>query len=262
LNRQERFLTRSLLVTALLVAICGASRPAGAESFCDPSIPQSGTGTMTYRMRGDRCEGIFAQQVSSPHLEIRSLVGSFQPFDPKRDSELVLVWKAPPGNRADVRLRAFSFKPGTYYRMDTRVHPDHSNFHWPTVVLDSEGLGRADLGLLAWTEIPDPEGTKNAVYLPLSTGASKTREGYTVTFLPSTRLSEVHVKIDRLAGQGSAPAVVRDDKLIDDYYAPNEPAAFPTGKLGPAGFYRITITALPKAGNPIILDFVLYHSGD
>ena len=163
-----------------------------------------------------------------------------------------------------MQLRAFSFKPGTYYRMDTRVHPDHTTFRWPTDVLDSEGLGRADLGLLAWTEIPDPEGTKSAVYLPLSTGtgASKTREGYTVTFLPSTRLSEVRVRISRLAGQGSAPAVVRDDKLIDDYYAPSEPAAFPTGKLGPAGFYRITITALPKGGNPIIQELVLYHSGD
>jgi hypothetical protein len=255
---------RSFLVAALLIAICSPSKPTGAESFCDPNIPQSKSGTTAYRMRRDRCEGIFAQQVSSPHLEIRSLVGSFQPFDPKRDSELVLIWKAPPGNKADVQLRAFSFKPGTYYRMDTRVHPDHSAFHWPTDVLNSEGLGRADLGLLAWMEIAEPEGAKNTVYLPLSTGtgSSKAKEGYTVTFLPSTRLSEVHVRISRLAGQGSAPTVMRDDKLIDDYYAPSEPAAFPTGKLGPAGFYRITITALPKAGNPVVQDFILYHSGD
>ncbi|HSS75481.1 MAG TPA: hypothetical protein VLV54_01935 [Thermoanaerobaculia bacterium] len=255
---------RPFVVIVLLISICSPSRPAGAESFCDPNIPPSKPGATTYRMRGDRCEGIFAQQVSSPHLEIRSLVGSFPTFDPKKDSELVLVWKVPPGSKADVQLRAFSFKPGTYYRMDTRVHADHSAFHWPTDLLDSEGLGRADLGLLAWTESNEPEGTKTQVYLPLSTGtgAAKTKDGYTVTFLPSTRLSEVHVKISRLGGQGGAPAVVRDDKLIDDYYAPSEPKAFPTGKLGPAGFYRVILTALPKTGNPIVQDFELYHSGD
>lgn len=255
---------RSSLMTVLLIAICSSPKPVGAESFCDPSIPQSKAGATTYRMRGDRCEGIFAQQVSSPHLEIRSLVGSFPSFDPQKDSELVLAWKTPPGNKAYVQLRAFSFKPGTYYRMDTRVNPDRSNFHWPTDVLNAEGLSRMDLGLLAWTEISEPEGAKSIVYLPLSTGTgvSKTREGYTVTFFPSTRLSEVHVKISRLAGQDKGPSVIRDYKLIDDYYAPSEPASFSTGKLGPAGFYRITITALPKAGNPILQNFDLYHSGE
>jgi hypothetical protein len=249
-------------VIALLVPLCCPSRPAAAENFCDPGLGENTKGTMTYKMRGDRCEGIFAQQVSSPHIEIRSLVGTIQPFDPKRDSELVLVWKAPPGNKAEVQLRAFSFKPGRYYRMDTRVHPDRSAYRWPTDVLDSVGLGKADLGLLAWTESVEPEGTKSAVYLPLSTGtgSSQAKKGYTVTFVPSTRLSEVHVKVSRLEGQ-KVPTVLGDEKLVDEYYALGEPAEFSTGKLGPAGFYRITITAQPKTGS-IVQNFDLYHPGD
>ena len=253
---------RSLLVIALLVSFCCPPKSAGAESFCDPGLPQGGPGATAYRMRPGRCEGIFAQQVSSPHLEIRSLVGTVQPFDPRRDSELVLVWKAPPGDKADVLLRAFSFKPGTYYRMDTRVRPDAGAYRWPTDVLDSVGLGRADLGLLAWTESLEPDGTKSTVYLPISTGTGSLqgKTGYTVIFVPSTRLSEVHVKVSRLEGQKS-PTVLRDEKLVDEYYAIGEPAEFSTGKLGPAGFYRITLTATPKTGS-IVQNFDLYHPGD
>lgn len=259
---QESLPMRSLLVIALLLPFGFSTKPAAAESFCDPGLPQNSTAATAYRMRPGRCEGIFAQQVSSPHLEIRSLVGTVQAFDPKRDSELALIWKAPPGDKADILLRAFSFKPGTYYRMDTRVSPDRSTYRWPTDVLDSVGLGRADLGLLAWTEGLEPDGTKNTVYLPLSTGtgSSQARKGYTVTFVPSTRLSEVHVKVSRLEGQ-KAPTVLRDEKLVDEYYALGEPAEFSTGTLGAAGFYRITLTAHPKAGS-IVQNFDLYHPGD
>jgi hypothetical protein len=262
LKRHEALPTHSFFVIALLVSLCCRPQPAGAESFCDPGLGENTKGTMTYKMRGDRCEGIFAQQVSSPHLELRSLVGTIQPFDPKKDSELVLVWKAPPDNKRDVQLRAFSFKPFIFYRMDTRVPSARNTYSWPTNVLSSEGLARADLGLLAWTELPGPEGKKREVYLPLSTGtgSSKAGAGYTVTFVPSTRLSEVHVKVSRIDSQGNA-SVLRDEKLIEEHYGVGEPAEFPTGKLGPAGFYRITITAHPKAG-PIVQDFDLYHPGD
>jgi hypothetical protein len=254
---------RSFLVTALLISICCSSKPAGAESFCDPGLTENTKGTTTYKMRGDRCEGIFAQQVSSPHLEIRSLVGVLQPFDPKKDSAVVLAWTAPSGHNGDVRLRAFSFKPSVYYRMDTRVASDHNTYRWPTDVLDSVGLGQANLGLLAWTEVTEPGGTKREVYLPLHTGTGSSKSaGYTVTFVPSTRLSEVRVKVSRLAGQGTAPTVLRDEKLVDEYYADAEPAEFSTGKLGPAGLYHITITARPKAGLSIVQDFDLYHPGD
>ena len=250
-------------VIALLAAMgLLPSGPAGPESFCDPGL-ESKPGATTYRMRVDRCEGIFAQQVSSPHLEIRSLVGVLPSFNPKKDSEVVLAWTAPPGNEREVQLRAFSFKPLTFYRMDTRVRSDRSTYHWPADVLSWVGLGRDDLGLLAWTDLPELGGTK-PVYLPLRAGTAsqKTEDGYTVKFLPATRLSEVHVKVSRLDGQRKVSAEVRDEKLVDNYYPPGEPAEFSTGKLGPAGFYRITITATPKTGLSIIQDFDLYHPGD
>jgi hypothetical protein len=251
-------------VIALLAALgLLPSGPASSESFCDPGL-ESKPGATTYRMRGDRCEGIFAQQVSSPHIEIRSLVSVFDPFDPAKDSELVLAWKTPPGDPNSVQLRAFSFKAATYYRMDTKVASPGGTYHWPADLLGSLGLGREDLGLLAWTELPGPDGAKRKVYLPLrvGTGSPKGEAGYTVKFLPSTRLSEVSVKVSRLDGQGKASAVVRDDKLIDEYFPTGEPTAFSTGKLGPAGFYRVTITAIPKTRLSIIQDFDLYHPGD
>ncbi|HEY2293843.1 MAG TPA: hypothetical protein VGM86_24325 [Thermoanaerobaculia bacterium] len=254
---------RSFLAIVLLVLLGCPSRPARAESFCDPALAENTNGALTYKMREDRCEGIFAQQVSSPHLEIRSLVGTLQPFDPEKDREVVLAWTAPPGSNRYVQLRAFSFKQLVYYRMDTKVASGHSTYLWPTDVLDSVGLGQADLGLLAWTELTEPGGTKREVYLPLriGTGSPKAEAGYTVAFVPSTKLSEVRVKVSRLAGQGD-PTVLRDEKLVEEYYPNGEPTTFPTGKLGPVGFYRVTITALTKSGSSIVQDFDLYHPGD
>ncbi len=259
----QKSFKRCLFPVIALVSICCPPESARAESFCDPALGENTNGATTYKMRGDRCEGIFAQQVSSPHLEIRSLVGALQPFDPNQDREVALAWTAPPGNNRDVRLRAFSFKPEVYYRMDTRVASDHSTYRWPTDVLNSVGLAQAYLGLLAWTELTEPGGTKREVYLPLrtGTGSPKAEAGYTVAFVPSTKLSEVHVKVSRLTGQGKDP-VLWDKKLVDDYFANGEPAKFSTGNLGPAGVYRITMTALTKSGSSIVHEFDLYHPGD
>jgi hypothetical protein len=99
-----------LCLVALLLPVGSAS----AGSFCDPSLEKGEDSPLSYRMRGDRCEGIYAQQVSAVSVEIRSLVAGFGPFDPDKDEELELAWTAPPGSIQDVRLRAFSFRERLY----------------------------------------------------------------------------------------------------------------------------------------------------
>jgi hypothetical protein len=246
-------------VIQLLGAILLFAGPAGAESLCDSSLVDESKNPMAYRMRGDRCEGIYAQQVSAVSVEVRSLVGGFASFDPAKVSELELVWTPPPNTR-DVRLRAFSFKPRTYYRMDTKVPAARKSYRWPTDVLASEELGRDDLGLVAWTSLPG----SRTVYLPLRIGAgAKTKGGYEVTLMPSKNLSEIRVTVSRLDDQGNEVAKLRqNEELGYGYYPSDVPTMFPTGKLGPAGFYRLVITAVPKAGLSVEQDIELYHAGD
>ncbi|HWM92183.1 MAG TPA: hypothetical protein VN493_15570 [Thermoanaerobaculia bacterium] len=255
----------ALRVIHLLGAILFMAGPAGAESLCDPGLAQDTDSPLAYHMRDDRCEGIYAQQVSAISVEVRSLVAGFGPFDPAKDPDLVLAWTAPPGSTRDVRLRAFSFKPRTYYRMDTAVPAARNAYRWPADILASVKLGREDLGLVAWIDLPGPGGASRPVHLPLRAGpvAAKAEDGYEVTLIPSVRLSEVRVTVSRLDAQGNAAATLRrNEELGYDYYPTAAPTVFSTGKLGPAGFYRLVITALPKSGLSVEQDLELYHPGD
>ncbi len=250
---------RDRRVIQLLGAILLLAGPAGAESLCDPSLGVDSS-PVGYHMRDGRCEGIYAQQVSAISVEVRSLVAGFGSFDPAKNEALELAWTAPPGTR-DVRLRAFSFKSRTYYRMDTEVPAAGGVYRWPTDVLASVGLGRDDLGLLAWTDLSG----SRTVYLPVRAGASaaKAKDGYEVTLIPSVRLSEVRLTVSRLDTQGNVVATLRQNQELGfGYYPAALPTVFPTGKLGPAGFYRLVITAVPKSGLSVEQDLEIYHAGD
>ena len=256
---------KTLRMTLCLVALFLSAATAAAESFCDSSLPQDAESPMAYRMRGDRCEGIYAQQVSAVSVEVRSLIAGFGPFDPAQDRELALAWTAPPGSTRDVRLRVFSFKPRTYYRMDTELPVVRGVYHWPSDVLASVKLGRDELGLLAWIDLPGAGGSIRPVYLPLRVGGgtAKAGAGYEISLLPTARLAEVRVTVSRLDAQGNTLATLRrDEELGYGYYAAGEPTVFSTGKLGPAGFYHVEITALPKSGLSVRQGLDLYHPGD
>jgi hypothetical protein len=248
------------------VAILFLAGRGHAANLCDPSLKEETNSPVSYHMRGERCEGFYAQQVSSISLEIRSLVASFGAFDPARDEALTLAWTAPPGTTGTVRLRAFSFKPDNHYRMDTAVPAGRGSYRWPTDVLGPAGLHSQDLGVIAWIDLPGKGGAPRTVYLPLrvSTGAAaKAAAGYEVTLLPSARLSEVRLTVSRLNEQGQTAAVLRrNEELGYGYYPSNTPTAFSTNKLGPAGFYRVEVTAVPKSGLSVEQDLELYHPGE
>ncbi len=253
------------MILCLSALLLPAELPAAESSLCDQNLPQDSDSPVAYRMRGDRCEGIYAQQVSSISIEVRSLVAGFGPFDPAKDRELELAWTAPPGSTRDVRLRAFSFKPRTYFRMDTALPAVRGVYHWPAEVLASQKLGRDELGLLAWIDMPGPGSSTRQVYLPLRAGGgtAKAGAGYELALFPTARLTEVRVTVSRLDAQGKTVATLRsDEELGYDYYAAGEPTVFSTGKLGPAGFYHVEVTALLRNGSSVHQDLDLYHSGD
>ena len=234
-----------------------------AENFCDSSLAGDTKSPLAYQMRGDRCEGLYAQQVSAISIEIRSFVESLAPFDPQRESVLDLRWLSPPEVAKELHLRAFCFKPRTYYRMDTAVPAARRMYRWPSEVLAGLQLAGADLGVIAWLEMPGPASTVRQVYLPLRVGASETpaEGGYQVTLVPSVRLKEVYLTVSRLDSSGNIVATVRRDEALGyGYYPSNEPTRFSTGRLGSAGFFRLELAAVPMSGTPVKQGFDFYHS--
>ena len=172
-------------------ALAFSAGPQGAPIYCDAELLHVPKSPTSYQVRGDRCEGIYAQQVSTVSVDLRSFVKGFGEFDPETQSSLELTWKAPAGIVQDARLRAFSLKSRTYYRMDTAQPAANGSYRWPTEILAGEKLGRDDLGILAWVEMPGPADKVREVYLPLRAGTSQTLDGYEVTLVPSKKLKKV-----------------------------------------------------------------------
>jgi hypothetical protein len=255
---------RTRLSIALVLAASALAGAAPASTVCVPELLGDSASPLAYRQRGDRCEGIYAQQVGKLTLEVRSLVASFEPFDPATQGELEVAWSAPPeaGGRR-VRLRALSLMPRTYYRMDAAA--TGGAYRWPTELLAALGLTRSDLAVAGWLELAGAGSPLHEVYLPLRIGrpaAPPPEEGYQVTFVPGERLEEVAVTLTRLDGEGRTAATLRqDEELGYGYYPSNQPTTFALGRLAGEGFYQLRISAVVRGGQPATGDLVFYHPG-
>lgn len=236
-------------------------------AYCDAELlkdaPKSST---SYRVRGDRCEGIYAQQVSTVSVDLRSFVRGFGKFNPETQASLELSWKPPSGIVQNARLRAFSLKSRTYYRMDTAQPAADGSYRWPTEILAVAQLAGGDLGALAWIEMPGPGGKPREVYLPLRAGTEQTLDGYEITLVPSKKLKKVLLTVTEIDKDGNK---VRDTGIADKdvggefaFYPSNEPTVLETGKIGAPGYYRLHIKAIAQAGDAVVKEIDFYHPGN
>ena len=254
--RQKAF---TFLPSLFLLAL---SVPAlGAESSCDSELlerAKDSKSAMAYRDRGDRCEGIYAQQVGTVTLQVRSLTWGGVEVDPTAVPAIALGWTPPPQAKGSLRLRAFSFKPRTYYRMDAAFPLVQKSYSWPTEIIEQAAIRPRELGVVAWMETPPP-GAGGRVYLPVRLGVG--REGKaTASVVPSERLRELRVSVSSLNIDTGKEQVLRADEELDyGYYPSGQPVEFELGDLKP-GFYRVKAKALAAdgKGGPVIEDFVVY----
>jgi len=122
--------TLCLIGFTLLVRLPGSSGDAPNVAIACDSLDTRQSDPLRYRQRGDRCEGVYAQDVSgSSDLLVASLVESFEAIDDASSLPLRVEWTPPDGQA--VRLRAYSIKPGLFYRMDTAKPIAASSYSWP-----------------------------------------------------------------------------------------------------------------------------------
>src|SRR5512138_2337874 len=62
------------------------------NSNCDPGLQPAGGSEVGYAARGDRCEGLYVQEVSGGTLEVVSLTGSFKAYKFAKDMPVFLEW--------------------------------------------------------------------------------------------------------------------------------------------------------------------------
>jgi hypothetical protein len=230
-------------------------------NHCDPMLERDDQNPLSYRLRGERCEGLYIEQVASTALVVASLTASFQDFDIAHSEALQIIW--PTVGDAPTRLRAKGVKWKLYYRMDAVRPAGVSSFSWPTVMLDALDISKQDIGVVGWTTLRLGE-TEHSVYLPLnispSRGARRANR-YRLVIVPGVQLSEVFVSLATLDKAGNTQTFLQDgEPLKYGFYPPHRPIDINLTHISDPGLYYVEIGATLQSGGSTTLAFLLYHA--
>jgi hypothetical protein len=253
---------RSGWTIAPALALLLAGRLAfGQTTPCDPELlRQSTANPHAYRQRGERCEGIYVQQVAGAPLAIVSWTQSFSDYDLSSRQPLTLQWDRAP-DAASVRLRANSLQRRLYYRMDAIASAGATGFTWPSEILVALGVASNDIGVTATTRLKVGDMERD-VHLPLRIAQGKPAQAgsYRLVVLPGGELSEVFVSLSLESG-GRSAVVQRAEPLRHGYYPAGRPIEVLISSASARGFYHLEIGASTLSGGAATTDIWFYHPG-
>lgn len=248
-----------VLVVSLLLTPAWLAAQA-TPGVCDRDLEELARGPHGYRLRDERCEGVFAQPVGGTPLFVVSLTQYFEFEDLGPSDSLLVDWPAPGG--PEVSLRAEGISPGLHYRMDAMRPVGSESFAWPADILVARDIGREDIGVLGWftRRIGERERT---VLVPLRVRPKDERPGcgsYTLTLWTGPRLEEVFVTLAPLEADGRPGEAVWDARPLGWRYYPAESAiAIPLPDLMESGFYYVKVAAERRGGGSSTVEAWLYH---
>ena len=261
-----------LVFCLLSLAVFGAPflvRAANEPDFCDAMLEPASGSSLGYRMREDRCEGLYVQRLSILQtLRIVSLTERFDDYDADSIQSLALAWRSP--GAEPVRLRAQALRPRLYYRMDSLRPGADADFNWSVRLLAALRIDRNDLGVLAWTRVT-PTGEPRDVLLPLRVTAAAPTHGsdpgrpmpYRLQLLPGQALDELFLTIATLDTDGQPQRYLRDAEPIGCGYCPaGRPITVLIEGIDTEGLYAVEITATLAGGGSTGVDFLLYRAPD
>jgi hypothetical protein len=231
-----------------------------AATPCDSSLVQPAANPLGYRLRGDRCEGIYVQQVSGAPLAVVSWTQSYPDYDLSSMRPLKIAWQTT--SSAPIRLRAQGLRRRLYFRMDAAVRPSSQSFIWPTELLSALQIPRSDLGIVGTTEY-DFDGERRQVYVPLriSQDVNSPQSGsYSLALLPGMELKEVFLTLTGPSGKTAVK--IKDGEPVGyGYYPAERTVEIPIRGLKNSGFYHLEIGATLRSGGVVATEFWFYHPG-
>ncbi|MGD9009393.1 MAG: hypothetical protein PVG41_15820 [Desulfobacteraceae bacterium] len=255
-------LSPAFLLCILYLASWLPDQAPAQEDHCDPYLKQIEDNPLGYRVRGDRCEGIYIKEVGSTALLIASLTNFFDDFDFTTDKELLIKWELAGSRR--VYLRAHSLKRRLYYRMDTVRPSGTTNYKWPTNVLAALNIRRKDIGVIGWCW-HTIKGEQQRVYLPLRLERQSKPRGsntYQIVLLPGRELEEVFVSLAQLGADGHPDLFLVDGKPLGyGYYPAGRGITIPIGNLQKAGVYYLELGAVLRGGGTDTVELFFYYLG-
>jgi hypothetical protein len=230
--------------------------------YCDPSLEIFGTHPLGYRMRGERCEGIYIKEVAGSILRIASFTGYFEDYDLNASKALTIDWAIPADT--GIHIRAHSLKRKLYYRMDTVGPPAKTSYEWPTDVLAALNIPKKDLGVTGWFRYSLGE-TIQRVYLPLSVTQKQmplTSGSYRLVLIPGRELMEVFVSLANVGADGQPDVFILEGEPLNyGYYPAEREITIPISHLKEKGIYFTEIGATLRGGGAATVELWFYHLG-
>ena len=253
-----------LLVLALLARAPAADAPpATFRVDCDSAVATKASDPLRYRQRGDRCEGVYGQNVAgSSTLRVASLVESLEAFDDSSSRPLHVEWTPPKGEA--VSLRATAIRAGLYYRMETVRPISASSFEWPSDVRRPLRISSADVGVTGTTSM-SIGGSRREVLVPLRISQRRPparSSSYRLTLLPTIGLSEVYLTVAATGADGAPTRYLeRDAPLGYGVYPAERPIIVRLPALAERGVYLVRIGATREGSGGVTRSILLYHAG-
>jgi hypothetical protein len=234
----------------------------GQQPTCDRGLESHASGPHAYKRRGDRCEGIYVQQVGGTVLTLASLTESFEDYATAAGGPpLTVEWSS--FDSSTVVLRAQGIKHDLYYRMDATRAAVPSTYRWPSDVLAARRIPRRDVGVLAWIRTR-LGGVERSIYLPLRIGQRQppARGGaYELVVFPALPLKEVYLTVTQVDSGGEDIRVIHNARALHyGLYPAERPVRVKLDNLGAAGIYRVSIGAELAANRSVSLEQWIYHA--
>jgi hypothetical protein len=258
--RSDYDLARIALLNVLLFSLW-MSTPAMGQEVCDTSLSAPQGSPHGYRLRGDRCEGIYVQELAGTTLKVAALIESFEDYSLTGAQDLRVAWT--PLGEGTVSLRAWGLKPRLYYRMDTTQSAARASYSWPTGILASLNIRRQDAGVLGWVQW-DIGGIKQRVYLPLRISQQRDpvrSDSYQVVLLPGRQLSEVYIRLAPVYADGRLGKLLRDGEPLQyGHYPAERGIVIPISGAKVPGIYYLEIGADLAGGGVATTQLYFFHA--
>jgi hypothetical protein len=247
---------RAVLLFCCFFAFSSASYAAcprsGSLAPRDPGI--------SYKLRGNRCEGIYASNVSSDLKPQPKIIGFHRGILPDAaflPKSMTAFGVDLPKNMRGISVRAVSLRPRTYYAMDTELSNGTTSFAWETSILSAPSLSMkaSELGFLACNN--SCLAIRSTVYFPsriLMPPANLKSRSYEIIFQTSIGVENLEVRLQPKVGMSKPiPA-------LEDHYPPSWPISVALGQLKD-GDYTVRLRGTGSDGTQISGLYSIFVSG-
>jgi hypothetical protein len=243
INAHKLSLTVHFCVAALFFASGGLT---SASTTCDPRLQIRTDKEIFYQPRGDRCEGQYAQLVSSTILFVLGLQD--EPLNGSAPDHFVVAW---PRSAFPTTLRVRTQNPDTYYQMDATLPARVTKFQWPANIPQLMNVTPPDIIAMATIE-DNFDGKQRAVMLPVSRASQLVHGRLVLYVIPGVQLDQLSYslyKYDKANHRWSPYG--KPTVLPDGSYAIVDPARIVLPGQLPIGAYFLQLDGVLSDGNKV-----------